>query len=100
MVTSKSLLTDKIEMKALTADNGMASDVCLSLCEDHDGIIRIISEHSLMMYHPKNRSFTNYTESMFSDGFAFSEAEPLIAGHMMYVGTTQGLLCINTSVLK
>lgn len=100
IITSKKLLTDKIETKALTTENGMASDVCLSLCEDNDGMIWIVSEQCLMMYNPRKQSFTNYTESMFADGFIFSEAEPLCMGNALYFGTTQGLLCINTNTLK
>lgn len=100
IITQRKLLTDKIEMRALTTDNGMASDVCMSLCEDRDGMIWIVSEHCLMMYNPKNKSFTNYTESMFADGFTFSEAEPLCMGSVIYFATTQGTLCLNTANLK
>lgn len=100
IIKQKSLLTDKIEMKALTTDNGMASDVCMALCEDNDGIVWIVSEQCLMTYNPKSQTFTNYTESLFADGFTFSEVEPLCVGNAMYFGTTQGLLCINTDNLR
>lgn len=94
IITSGNLLSDKIKFKALTTDNGMCSDVCLSLCQDNKGIVWIVSEHSLMMFDLKRQSFTNFTETMFTHGFSFSEVVPLCINGNILFGTTQGLLTV------
>lgn len=97
MITSKNILSGNIEFKSLTTDNGMASDVALSLCEGCDGNIWIVSEHCIMEYNPKKSYFSNYMGRFFSGEFSFSEVRPLydsISGNMFF-GTTQGLLNVN-----
>lgn len=90
-------LTGNISFTALTTDNGMASDIVLNMCEDTNGNIWLVSEHCLMKYNPKDNTFTNYSETFFTDGFSFSEVRPLCDSHAksLFFGTTQGLLAIN-----
>ncbi len=96
-ISSKNLLSDKIRFNALTTDNGMASDIVLTLCEDPKGNVWIVSERSLMEYTPKTMLFTNYTEGMFEGNFSFSEMYPAFVnnGSTLLCGTTQGLLVLN-----
>ncbi len=93
--------TKNIGFIALTTDNGMASDVVLNMCEDKNGMIWLVSEHCLMKYNPKNRTFTNFSETFFADGFSFSEVRPLYdkAKGTTLFGTTQGLLAISDKTM-
>lgn len=98
IMTSDNILSDNIRFKALTTDNGMASDVVLSLCEDGNGKIWCVSEHCVMEYDPRKKTFSNYMGSLFADGFSFSEVNPFFdrRSGLMLFGTTQGLLSLNT----
>lgn len=96
IIKSKELLSDKIEFHAMTTDNGMASDVALSMCEDASGKIWIVSEHTIMEYNPSTNTFSNITNGLFTEGFSFSEVPPLYvkSDNSMILGTTQGALTI------
>ena len=98
IVESADILSGSIAFNALTTDNGMASDVALSLCEDGRGRIWVVSEHSLMEYDPRSKTFSNYTDSFFAEEFSFSEVKPLYskAKATLLLGTTQGLLTVST----
>ena len=80
----------------------MMSDVVLNMCEDAQGMIWLVSEYCLMKYNPKKRSFTNYSESLFTGHFSFSEAKPLYVSedHTIFFGTTQGALTINEKTIR
>lgn len=101
-IISQNLLTNNIKFTAFTTDNGMTTDVTLSLCEDTKGHIWIVSEHCFMVYKPESKTFTNYTEGLFSDGFSFSEVPPLFMKRKgtMIIGTTQGVLNIKCNDLS
>ena len=98
IVESADILSGSIAFNALTTDNGMASDVALSLCEDGRGRIWVVSEPSLMEYDPRSKTFSNYTDSFFAEEFSFSEVKPLYskAKATLLLGTTQGLLTVST----
>ena len=97
-VSSSNLLSDNIRFKTLTTDDGMLSDVVLNLTEAPSGNIWTVSEHSIMEYSPRRQLFTNYSEGTFLDGFSFSEMRPvyLAASRTLLLGTTQGLISMNT----
>lgn len=94
IIESGNLLSGEMRFKALTTDNGMASDVVLNLCEDRRGHLWMVSEHSLMEYSPQTNTFTNYSESQFAGDFSFSEMRPIVGsgGKNLLIGTTQGFL--------
>lgn len=96
IIKSRDLLSDKIEFQAMTTDNGMASDVALSMCEDARGKIWIVSEHTIMEYNPLTNTFSNITNGLFTEGFSFSEVSPLYVkeNNSLILGTTQGVLTI------
>ena len=98
IVESGDILSGSIAFNALTTDNGMASDVAMSLCEDGRGRIWVVSEHSLMEYDPRSNTFSNYTDGFFAEEFSFSEVKPLYskATATLLLGTTQGLLTVST----
>lgn len=93
---------EHLDFNALTTEDGMASDVVLNMCEDKNGMIWLVSEHCMMKYAPKNKTFTNYSETFFSDGFSFSEVRPLYdktTGTTLF-GTTQGLLTVSDKAIR
>lgn len=98
IVESGDILSGSIAFNALTTDNGMVSDVALSLCEDGRGRIWVVSEHSLMEYDPRSKTFSNYTDGFFAEKFSFSEVKPLYSKTTatLLLGTTQGLLTLST----
>lgn len=101
IIRKNSRLTKKIEFTALTTDNGMASDVILNMCEDKNGMIWLVSEHCLMKYNPRRHTFTNYSETFFTDGFSFSEVRPYCnyTKETTFFGTTQGLLTLDEKAI-
>lgn len=102
IIEKESLHTHHLKFSALTTENGMMSDVVLNMCEDAQGMIWLVSEYCLMKYNPKKRSFTNYSESLFTGHFSFSEAKPLYVSesHTIFFGTTQGALTINEKTIR
>lgn len=101
IVKNENIDSERMVFKALTTDNGMSSDVVQNLFEDKAGQIWLVSERSLMTFNPKRQSFTNYTESMFTGDFSFSEVRPIYNSHdgTAYFGTTQGLMTINDKLI-
>ena len=99
IVSKSSSFEKNIGFIARYTENGMASDVVLNMCEDKEGMIWLVSEHSLMKYDPVKNTFANYSGGLFSGDFSFSEACPLYnaADGTMLFGTTQGVLTINVN---
>lgn len=102
IVRNYAATTKHLDFIAMTTEDGMASDVVLNMCEDRNGMIWLVSEHCMMRYNPKNRTFTNYSETFFSDGFSFSEVRPLYdkATGTTLFGTTQGLLTVSDKTIR
>lgn len=98
IVESRELLSENIAFKALTTDDGMASDVALSLCEDGRRNVWLVSEHTLMEYDTKTKAFSNYSDGIFAGGFSFSEVKPLYLNkkQTLLLGSTQGLISFST----
>ncbi len=101
VITSRNLFCSKIRFNAYSMQNGMYTDVVLSLFEDIKGNIWSVSEHGLISFNPKDKTFTNYIEGIFSDGFSFSECSPLSInnGKTTLFGTTQGLIALDNKTL-
>ena len=96
LITSTQLLSDTIHFKHYTTTNGVASDMNMSLVEDTNGWLWIISEASLSCLNPQNDVVSNYTKSIFNGGFVFSEVAPLCLNNGdLIIGTTQGTLKFN-----
>ena len=101
IVRNNAATAENIKFTAMTTEDGMASDIVLNMCEDKSGMIWLVSEHCMMKYNPKDKSFTNYSETFFSDGFSFSEVRPLYdetTGTTLF-GTTQGLLTVSDKAI-
>lgn len=96
MITSQQLFSDTIHFKHYTTTNGMSSDMNMSLVEDANNRLWVVSEASLSCLDPKRDIVTNYTKSIFKGGFVFSEVMPLCTDKgELIIGTTQGTLQFN-----
>ena len=100
LITSKQLLSDTIHFKHYTTTNGMSSDMNMSLVEDSNNRLWVVSEASLSCLDPQTDIVTNYTKSIFDGGFVFSEVMPLCTnnGELIF-GTTQGTLQFNPQTI-
>lgn len=100
-IESKDLLTDTITFRPYTTDSGLASDVVMSITEDKEGRLWLVSGASLSCFAPATGVTTNFKRSMFSGGFVFSEARPICMGDgRLVIGTTQGILEFVPAELK
>ena len=93
------LLTDDIPLQNFTTANGLASDICLSMAEGNDGRLCIVSEDALTTYNPADSSFVESRNGVFTSNFSFTECPPYVNGNQLLLGTSQGLLTLNTSHL-
>ena len=95
-ITSKNLLSDTIHFRHYNTHSGLASDQCLSLVEDAEGMLWLTSEASLSCLNPATNVSTNYTKRFFKGGYVFTEAMPVMtADGQLVFGTTQGTLAFN-----
>lgn len=87
------LLSSNIRFRPYTTDKGLASDVCLGITEDREGILYVVSAAAISRINPADSICTRYLEGTFVPGFTFSEAPPVYtAGGKLFFGTSQGLL--------
>jgi len=100
-IVSKNLLSDYLEFKSYTTQNGLASDLVLSMIEDESGRLWVVSENGLSMFNPQNETFDNYDKTFRQYDFSFTEAIPTFNGMGQLVfGTDMGMLEIDPEKLK
>lgn len=92
-VISKNLLSENIEFKNYDKSNGLSSDLVLSVIEDTQNQLWIVSEIALSKFNPIKETFENYELSSIYQEFNFSEALPIInARNQIVLGTDKGFL--------
>lgn len=95
-VISDNLLSDNIVFKAYTERNGLESDLALSMIEDKNGYLWIISENTLTKFDPVKEEFDDYGEYFAKQSFVFSEAIPAInSASRLVLGTDVGTVEID-----
>lgn len=89
------LLSENIAFKAYTEQNGLVSDLTLSMVEDESGYLWIVSENALTRFNPLTDHFDNYDQLFFPKNVYFSEAIPkeTAAGSIMF-GMEHGVASI------
>ena len=91
-VLSRNLFTDHIQFKTYTEQNGLFSYLLLSMIEDQQKNLWVISENALSKFDPKNGTFDNYDKRYIQKEIYFSDAAPVIwHGHLM-LGTEGGVM--------
>ena len=100
-VISKNLLTEDIQFKSYTIKDGLASDLVLSMLEDTQKQLWVISENSISKFNPQQGTFENYGSNFLQQEFNFSEAAPsLNAKQQLVFGTDKGFIEISPSDMK
>lgn len=100
-IISTNLLSDHIDYKSYTPQNGLASDLVLSMIEDEAGQVWVASENALSKFDTENETFDNYDKTFLRYDFSFTEAMPTFnAQKQMIFGTDIGILEIVPEKLK
>jgi len=97
-ILSKNLLSNQIQFKTYTKKNGLLSDLALSMIEDKQKNLWIISENTLTKFNPKTETFEKYGERYLQNKLYFSEAIPVQSQDQLILGTDAGILRINPSL--
>lgn len=99
-IISDNLLTDHILFKTYTKRNGLVSDLVLSMIEDQQRNLWVISENTLAKFDPENGTFEHYNEKHLQKEIYFSEASPAILQNQLILGTDAGILKINPTAFS
>lgn len=92
-VISEKLLSENIRFKNYDKNYGLASDLALSMIEDTENQLWVVSEIALSKFNPVKETFENYELSSIYQEFNFSEAIPVInARNQIVLGTDKGFL--------
>lgn len=83
-------------------DNGLPSNITLSIQEDLDGKLWITTEGNLTSYNPKKKSFETYSEvSRLLQGYNFSEGSRYSSSNgTIYFGFSNGFLSVRTDQIS
>lgn len=99
-IVSNNLLTNHIQFKTYTKREGLSSDLVLSMIEDHQKKLWIISENALTKFNFQNGTFENYDIKYLQKETYFSEAMPILQQNQLILGTDDGILRINPTALS
>lgn len=94
-IVSDDLLTDHIQFKTYTKREGLPSDLVLSMVEDEQKNLWIISENAIIKFDPENSTFDKYGKKYLQKEIYFSEAIPVVQQNQLIVGTEAGMIKIN-----
>lgn len=100
-ITSRTLLSENIEFQYYTEQEGLGSDMVLSMIEDSQKNLWIASENALSKFNPETEAFENYSTGFLRQKMNFSEAIPTInARQQLIFGTDMGFLEIVPEQMK
>lgn len=100
-VISPNLLNENIQFRNYDKNNGLASDLALSMIEDTQNQLWVVSEIALSKFDPAKETFENYELSSIYQEFNFSEALPIInARNQIILGTDKGFLEVSPEKMR
>lgn len=100
-VISPNLLNENIQFKTYDKNNGLATDLALSMIEDAQNQLWVVSEIALSKFNPAKETFENYELSSIYQEFNFSEALPIInARNQIVLGTDKGFLEVSPEKMQ
>ena len=100
-VISPNLLNENIQFRNYDKNNGLASDLALSMIEDTQNQLWVVSEIALSKFDPTKETFENYELSSIYQEFNFSEALPIInARNQIILGTDKGFLEVSPEKMR
>lgn len=93
--------TGKAHFKNFTTEQGLPSDILLSVEEDHEGNLWISTENGLSKFYPEKEQFENYTEQDLGMKMRFEEATSLYtSAQQILFGTSNGVLCFDPKTIR
>lgn len=96
-----SMDADGVVFKSYMTGEGISSDILLSLEEDIDGNIWIVTENGITKFIPSTETFENYARKSFSFDIQFNEGNPVRTfNNEIIVSTTKGLLRFHPELLS
>lgn len=99
-IISNNLLTDQIQFKTYTKRNGLVSDLVLSMIEDQQKNLWVISENALTRFNPEKETFEYYDKKYMQQELYFTEAAPVLENNQLLLGTDIGILKISPEHLQ
>ena len=100
-IISQNLLSNKIKFKTYSRNEGLSSDLVLSMQEDRHGDLWILSENAISRFNPQNETFENYGASSLHQEFCFSEAGATMNSRDQIVfGTDKGFIEFSPEEMK
>ncbi len=89
-VLSDKLLSNRIQFRNYNEQNGLESTFVLSMVEDAQRRLWIVSEKSLTQFDPATESFSNFNLNFLHKGMNFTEALPALDADDHLVFATDG----------
>lgn len=95
LTDDRQLLSDRTPFNTFTTDQGLPSDVCLSMFFKPDHGLYIVSQTSISCFSLSDSMVTNYTRGTLDERFKLLDTKPVFAGAHLLFGTTQGVLSVS-----
>jgi len=87
--------------KSYTRNDGLPSDILLSVEEDNSGNLWMSTENGLSKFIPSQQRFENYNERDFGDKIRFEEGTSLhLSSNTILLGTSSGVLYFDPENIK
>lgn len=92
-IVTRDLSAAQLDFRHFSTREGLPADITLSLAEDHDGHLWVVSEAALGCLNVQKGVSLNYMRKFFDGRFVFSEVPPVcLPSGEMVIGTTRGTL--------
>ena len=95
LTDDRRLLSEHAPFCTFTTDQGLPSDVCLSLFFKPSHGLYIVSQTSISCFSLSDSTVTNYTRGTLDERFKLLDTKPVFAGAHLLFGTTQGVLSVS-----
>lgn len=99
-ILSEDLLSGKIHFKSYTKREGLISDLVLSMIEDNQKRLWVISENSLFQFDPEKETFEEFSSRYRQENVYFTEAVPIVKNGHLILGTEAGILHVNPELFR
>lgn len=97
-IVSENLLTEQMRFRSFTERDGLLSDQTLSMIEDTNDQLWLISSQVISKFFPDQKKVEHFSGSRYRQIFNFSPAAPILnAQGNLIIGTNKGILEINTN---
>ncbi len=99
-VLSEDLLTDSLRFKSYTKREGLISDLVLSMLEDNQKRLWVVSENSLFLFDPDKETFEEFSSRYRQENVYFTEAAPIMRDGHLILGTEAGILNVDPGLFR